>query len=130
MVREIGRPVTVPCLSGRDNLRPERGKGEDRAMDITVVKIEIEGEKIEIEFSDGSEEEIEAGIYERKDPSGDTVEERPATADDRARLSAYSVGDPKDAAVDGPGVPPGDDAPAAGDDDGTPDQGSGDAPGT
>jgi len=65
-------------------------------MDITVVKIEVEGGKIEVEYSDGSEEEIDGGIYERKNAAGDTVEERPATAADRDRLAAYSVGDPRD----------------------------------
>jgi len=59
-------------------------------MDITVVKIEVEGGKVEVEYSDGSEEEIDGGIYERKNAAGDTVEERPATAGDQARLEALA----------------------------------------
>lgn len=54
-------------------------------MDIQGV--ELFGSKIEITFTDGSSEEIENGVYERKDASEDTVEERVATADDLARLT-------------------------------------------
>ena len=54
-------------------------------MDIQGV--ELFGSKIEITFIDGSSEEIENGVYERKDASEDTVEERVATADDTARLT-------------------------------------------
>ncbi|KUJ78199.1 hypothetical protein AVO45_09425 [Ruegeria marisrubri] len=38
-------------------------------------------------FSDGSRIEIENGRFERKDPQGRTIEERPATAADRAMLA-------------------------------------------
>ena len=41
----------------------------------------------EVRYSDGTKEEIENGRYERKDANGRTVEERPATAADIARLS-------------------------------------------
>lgn len=54
-------------------------------MDIQGV--ELFGSKIEITFTDGSSEEVENGVYERKDVSEDTVEERVATADDVARLT-------------------------------------------
>ena len=55
---------------------------------VTVVKVERSATEIEVRYSDGTKEEIEAGRYERKDASGRTVEERPATPADIARLSA------------------------------------------
>ncbi|MFD1808374.1 hypothetical protein ACFSHQ_10270 [Gemmobacter lanyuensis] len=39
-------------------------------------------------YSDGSREEVESGVYERKDTTGRTVEERPATQADLDRLNA------------------------------------------
>ncbi|MEE8444714.1 MAG: hypothetical protein V3S44_05150, partial [Alphaproteobacteria bacterium] len=50
------------------------------------IKIEVLGDKIEVTYSDGWKEEIENGQYEMKDPNGNTVIERPATAADRSRL--------------------------------------------
>lgn len=55
---------------------------------VTVVKVERSATEIEVRYSDGTKEEIESGRYERKDASGRTVEERPATPADIARLSA------------------------------------------
>lgn len=52
-----------------------------------VVKSEIDSDGIEITYSDGSKEEIESGFYERKDSTGRTVEERPATQADVNRLN-------------------------------------------
>jgi hypothetical protein len=51
-------------------------------------KVEITPAGIEVVHSDGTKEEIENGRYERKDASGHTVEERPATTADFTRLSA------------------------------------------
>ncbi|MBL8563505.1 MAG: hypothetical protein JNN06_14615 [Gemmobacter sp.] len=55
---------------------------------VTVAKVERSATELEVRYSDGTREEIDAGRYERKDASGRTVEERPATAADIARLSA------------------------------------------
>jgi Ca2+-binding RTX toxin-like protein len=52
------------------------------------TKIEVGPNQIEVEYPDGTKEEIENGIYERKNAEGDTVEERAATDADRARLEA------------------------------------------
>ena len=42
----------------------------------------------EYTFADGTKIEIENGIFERKDATGRTIEERPATAQDRALLAS------------------------------------------
>jgi Ca2+-binding RTX toxin-like protein len=54
---------------------------------MDVAEIERFGDNIEITFTDGSEEEIENGFFERKNANGETVEERSATAEDLARLT-------------------------------------------
>ena len=54
---------------------------------VTVVKVERTATELEVRYSDGTKEEIESGRYERKDASGRTVEERPATQADIDRLS-------------------------------------------
>lgn len=61
-------------------------------MTPAAVKIELSGDDIEIEFADGTKQEIEAGRFERKNAEGDTVEERAATAADRGRLEAIVAG--------------------------------------
>lgn len=53
-----------------------------------VVKAEMEGQSIEVTYTDGWKEEIEHGRYELKDPSNRTVVERPATQDDVDRLNS------------------------------------------
>ena len=68
--------------SGRG--RGRGGDDDDRAGGGTKVEISRGG--IEAERGDGSKEEIEGGRYERKDASGRTVEERPATQADIDRL--------------------------------------------
>lgn len=83
---------------------------------MVILKVEVLGSKIQIRFTEGSREEIENGICERKNIAGRTVEERPAKAADIARLPA---------ATDRFGIPA-----AGGNDDDTPDRGHGDAPGT
>ena len=57
-------------------------------MDIQGV--ELFSSKIDMTFTDGSSEEIENGVYERKDASEDTIEERIATAEDLSRLTALA----------------------------------------
>jgi len=54
---------------------------------VSVVKVERTATEIEVRYSDGTKEEIEGGRYERKDANGRTVEQRPATQADIARLS-------------------------------------------
>ncbi len=56
------------------------------------TKIEVAGNNIEVKYGDGWKEEIEGGRYELKDPAGNTVIERPATAGDRSRLEAQIPG--------------------------------------
>lgn len=58
-------------------------------MDIREAEI-FDGH-IDIRYTDGSREEISGGIYERKNTAGDTVEQRPATDDDTARLSGLAL---------------------------------------
>ncbi len=57
---------------------------------MNIAEIERFGNKIEIKFTDGSKEEIENGIFERKNANRVTVEERAATAADFTRLSALA----------------------------------------
>ncbi|MGP3698881.1 hypothetical protein [Rhodobacter sp. NSM] len=52
-----------------------------------MARVERYGSNIEVTYADGSREEIEGGIYERKDSSRRTVEERPATRADYERLA-------------------------------------------
>jgi Ca2+-binding RTX toxin-like protein len=98
-----------------------------------IVEATDFGGQLEIKYADGTKEEISGGVYERKDSSNETIIERTATQSDIDRLTDL---------FDASGAPSGDDgtpdqgsgdAPGTGtpdDDDGTPDQGSGDAPGT
>lgn len=72
---------------GHGKRRGGRGTGTPGGTP-TVTKVESAGRSIEVSYSDGSREEIEHGRYERKNAAGRTVEERRATAADRARLSA------------------------------------------
>lgn len=57
-----------------------------------IVKIEVSRSGIEIYYADGSREEIENGVYERKDTGGQTVEKRRAKGADVSRLRAISEG--------------------------------------
>ena len=100
---------------GRDDRADDRGRGrgrDDRGGDDRggrgrggddrpagggaskpgggVVKVEREGNSIEVVWGNGVKEEIEAGRYERKNAAGDTVVERRATAADRQRLRAIA----------------------------------------
>jgi Ca2+-binding RTX toxin-like protein len=109
-------------------------------MEPTVIKVEIDGDNIDIRYSDGSRERIEFGVYELRDSDGKRVERHQATEDDIARLEEIAAnfdgdttsddGTPDQGPGDAPGTEGADDTTAPGDDDGTPDQGSGDAPGT
>ena len=58
----------------------------------TKVEISSDGLNIELKYVDGSSEEIQNGVYEKKDISGNTIEERPSTADDVTRLQAIING--------------------------------------
>lgn len=81
----------------------------------SIVEVEIIGSSIEISYADGSKEKVANGIYERKDSANETIVERPATPTDTNRLNDLADGF---------------NAPNSPNDDGTPDQGPGDAPGT
>ena len=58
-------------------------------MDIFAV--EVFGALVKIEYLDGSREEVDGGVYERKDTNGDTVEQRAATQADIDRLTQLAV---------------------------------------
>ena len=67
--------------------------GEDGGADhhvnaATGDKVEVDGNKIEVQHPDGIEEEIENGRFKMKDALGRTIIERPATPDDINRLQA------------------------------------------
>lgn len=62
------------------------GAGTGTGDGSGVQKIEVSSSGVEVTFSDGTREEIENGRYERKDASGQTVEERAATQADLDRL--------------------------------------------
>ncbi|PZV34842.1 hypothetical protein [Mesorhizobium kowhaii] len=68
------------------------GGGDDEEGDhvnaATGDRVEVEGNKIEVEHPDGIKEEIENGRFEMKDALGRTIVERPATANDISRLQA------------------------------------------
>jgi len=66
--------------------------GEREFVLTDGTKIEVAGDAIEVKYGDGWKEEIEAGRYELKDPAGNTVVERPATAGDRTRLESQLPG--------------------------------------
>lgn len=79
-----------------DDSRDDNGRDDDEIVIIpggegspsAVSRIEISSDGIEVTYSDGSREEVESGVYERKDTTGRTVEERPATQADLDRLNA------------------------------------------
>jgi hypothetical protein len=54
----------------------------------TGDKVDVDGNKIEVEHPDGITEVIENGRFEMKDALGRMIVERPATADDFSRLEA------------------------------------------
>lgn len=53
-----------------------------------ITKLERSAGGIEVTYADGTREEVQGGVYERKNSAGRTVEERPATQADINRLSA------------------------------------------
>ena len=71
--------------SGSDEGHDDAGRHVNAA---TGDRVEVEGDKIEVEHPDGITEEIENGRFEMKDALGRTIVERPATADDISRLQA------------------------------------------
>jgi hypothetical protein len=76
--------------------RSGRGGGDDRGGDDRAdrgdAKVEIEGDKIEVTFADGTKQEIEDGRFEQKNAAGRTVVERPATRQDFEQLRAAAAG--------------------------------------
>ena len=77
-----------------DHVRNDDRKGGHRAGTgtesggVQVTKVEETAWGIEVEYSSGEKEEIENGRYERKDASGRTVLERPASAEDFGRIQS------------------------------------------
>ncbi len=81
--------------SGDDGTSGSGGDDESNEFvltDGTRVEISGDGLNIELKYVDGSAEEIQNGVYEKKDASGNTIEERPSTAEDVARLQAIING--------------------------------------
>ncbi|MER9298430.1 hypothetical protein NKI38_18305 [Mesorhizobium sp. M0621] len=73
---------------GTDNSGSGNGGAGRHVNAATGDKVEVDGNKIEVEHPDGIREEIENGRFEMKDALGRTIVERPATADDFSRLEA------------------------------------------
>jgi hypothetical protein len=71
-----------------DDHRGNSGRGGD---DRGGAKVEIDGDKIEVIFADGTKQEIEDGRFEQKDVDGRTVVERPATREDFDRLKTAAA---------------------------------------
>ncbi|HSA82314.1 MAG TPA: hypothetical protein VLE23_15970 [Geminicoccaceae bacterium] len=67
------------------------GRREDDRADRGGTKVEIEGDKIEVTFADGTKQEIEDGRFEQKNAAGRTIVERPATPEDVNRLKAAAA---------------------------------------
>lgn len=61
---------------------------DDDVEDDHSVDDDDNDDSHEYTFADGTKIEIENGIFERKDATGRTIEERPATAQDRALLAS------------------------------------------
>ncbi|MBC7141132.1 MAG: hypothetical protein H5U18_03070 [Rhodobacteraceae bacterium] len=73
--------------SSSDGSSSSSGGAADGSGDgVSVSKIEVSSSGVEVRYSDGTKEEIEAGRYERKNSAGRTVEERPATQADIDRI--------------------------------------------
>lgn len=58
---------------------------------MAIYAVETFGALVKIEYLDGSSEEVNSGVYERKNVDGDTVEQRAATQADIDRLTQLSV---------------------------------------
>ncbi|WP_245222554.1 hypothetical protein [Ruegeria sp. HKCCSP351] len=67
-----------------------RSQGQSGGAGSRPAKIEIQGNNIEVSYTNGWKEEIEGGRYELKDPFNRTVVERNATAADRQRLQSVA----------------------------------------
>lgn len=69
----------------------DENEDEERATKDGGV-MEVSDDGIEIEYADGWTEEVEGVVYELTDPSGETVEERPATEADVERMLSQAAG--------------------------------------
>lgn len=78
-----GEDPTTPPVTTED---PQNTETET----MEILGVELFGENVEINYVDGTSEEIENGVYERKNAANVTVEERIATAEDQTRLSALA----------------------------------------
>ncbi len=81
---ECSADATAPANDPDDD-----GNSDAQRM---IVKIEVNGAGIEVRYSDRTKEEIENGVYERKNTNNRTVEKRLATGADIARLKALADG--------------------------------------
>lgn len=70
---------------GGDDDRGYDDRGRDDDRDVSR-RDDDDSSHVEVTLSDGTRVEIEDGRYERKSASGETIEERPATRADYARL--------------------------------------------
>jgi Ca2+-binding RTX toxin-like protein len=62
-------------------------------LDDVVVAVQIAGGEIDVIYDSGIKEEIEDGVYEINNANGRTIFERPATAEDFARLTGLEPGE-------------------------------------
>jgi hypothetical protein len=81
---DLARLKSLAGAISIDNVPSSQSGGD------TVVKSESTGASIEVVYRSGWKEEIEGGRYELKDPYNRTVVERPASAEDVARLRAIA----------------------------------------
>lgn len=92
--RSMGRAEPA-ASAARDSSGGTAGRGGSagggRAA-VGVTKVEVASDGIEIEYADGTKETIDDGRYERRNAANRTVEERPATGADLARLKAVTTG--------------------------------------
>ncbi|QPC91995.1 hypothetical protein [Mesorhizobium sp. INR15] len=74
--------------AGDDHGADNDNHGREHVNGATGVKVEVDGNNVEVTHPDGTKEEVENGQFEMKDALGRTIIERPATDADIARLQA------------------------------------------
>ena len=90
----VERPATQADIDRiRSNVRNSRlttPRGVPAGGEVRSVEVSANG--IEVRYSTGWKEELEAGRYELKDPNNNTVVERPATRADVDRMRRIAGG--------------------------------------
>ncbi|MFQ5623225.1 MAG: hypothetical protein ACE5FS_07485 [Paracoccaceae bacterium] len=89
----FGRTIAERRATQEDFMRLSQAAKNARgaataATNASVVKFEQVGDNVEVVYASGWKEEIQFGRYELKDANNNTVVERPATAEDLARILA------------------------------------------